>query len=139
MDLTNLRKLINDSGMTSDSISDASGVNVQTIKKYYRTNDGNPQADFLMKLADFFAVPLDYLCGRCTKEECAAIEESFADNFRLLRKETYESDCIVTISEFILKFPNLSVGDIKKKFRLTSKEYEMIFDLCGFKKEKVNV
>lgn len=91
MDLTNLKKLINDSGMTLDSISDASGVNVQTIKKYYRTDDGNPQADFLMKLSDFFAVPLDYLCGRCTKEECAAVEESFADNFRLLRKETYES------------------------------------------------
>ena len=50
-----------------------------------------------------------------------------------------EIDYIITISEFILKFPNLSVGDIKKKFRLTSEEYEMIFDLCGFKKEKVNV
>lgn len=91
MDLTNLQKLINDSGMSPDSISDASGVNVQTIKKYYHTNDGNPQADFLLKLSDFFAVPLDYLCGRCTKEECAAVEESFADNFRLLRKETYEA------------------------------------------------
>lgn len=91
MDLTNLNKLINDSGMTPDAISDASGVNVQTIKKYFRTDDGNPQADFLMKLADFFAVPLDYLCGRCTKEECTVVEESFADNFRLLRKETYES------------------------------------------------
>ena len=91
MDLTNLKKLIDDSGMTPDAISDASGVNVQTIKKYYHTNDGNPQADFLLKLADFFAVPLDYICGRCTLEECAAVEESFADNFRLLRKETYET------------------------------------------------
>lgn len=41
-----------------------------------------------------------------------------------------EIDYIVTVSDFILKFPNLSVGDIKKKFRLTSEEYEMIFDLC---------
>ena len=41
-----------------------------------------------------------------------------------------EIDYIVTVSDFILKFPNLSVGDIKKKFRLTSEEYEMIFELC---------
>ena len=91
MDLTNLKKLIDDSGMTPGTISDASGVNVQTINKYFHLDDGNPQIDFLMKLADFFAVPLDYICGRCTTEECAAIEESFADNFRLLRKETYET------------------------------------------------
>lgn len=51
-----------------------------------------------------------------------------------------EIDYIVTVSDFILKFPNLSVGDIKKKFRLTSEEYEMIFDLCGFKEvNKSNV
>lgn len=41
-----------------------------------------------------------------------------------------EIDCIVTVSDFILKFPNMSVGDIKKKFRLTSEEYDMIFELC---------
>lgn len=41
-----------------------------------------------------------------------------------------EIDYIVTVSDFILKFPNLSVGDIKKKFRLTTEEYDMIFELC---------
>ena len=51
-----------------------------------------------------------------------------------------EIDCIITVSEFILKFPNLSVGDIKKKFRLTSEEYELTLDLCGFKEvNKSNV
>ena len=51
-----------------------------------------------------------------------------------------EIDYIITVSDFILKFPNLSVGDIKKTFRLTSEEYETILNLCGFKEaNKSNV
>ena len=91
MDFSNLRKLVVESGMTLDAISKAAGVNKATLNKYLYREVGNPPMSIFVKLADFFAVPLDYICGRCTLEECAAIEESFADNFRLLRKETYES------------------------------------------------
>ena len=41
-----------------------------------------------------------------------------------------EIEQIVTVCDFIIRFPSMSVGDIKRKFRLTSEEYEMIFDLC---------
>lgn len=94
MDLTNLKKLIYDSGLTLDGISKASGVGKSTIQKYLYRGSTNPPMDIMIHFADLFAVPLDYICGRCTLEECNAIEESFADNFRLLRKETYESTAL---------------------------------------------
>lgn len=36
---------------------------------------------------------------------------------------------MANIMDVILKYPGLTVGDIKKKYHLTSEEYDMIFDL----------
>ena len=41
-----------------------------------------------------------------------------------------EVDRIVQVEDFIMKFPSMSVGEIKKKFHLSSEEYDMIFELC---------
>ena len=41
-----------------------------------------------------------------------------------------EIDLIVSVADFILKYPNRSVAEIKQRFRLTSEEYDMIFELC---------
>lgn len=49
-------------------------------------------------------------------------------NITILSQDEIEQ--IVTVGDFIIRYPSMSVGDIKRKFRLTSEEYEMIFDLC---------
>ena len=49
-------------------------------------------------------------------------------NLRILTPD--EIDRIVEVEDFILKFPSMSVRDIKKKFHLSSEEYDMIFELC---------
>lgn len=41
-----------------------------------------------------------------------------------------EVDRIVQVEDFIMKFPSMSVREIKKKFHLSSEEYDMIFELC---------
>lgn len=86
----NLRTLVENSGMTQKSIAEASGIPMASFRLYL-TEEAQPPIDRLFALADLFAVPLDYISGRCTKEECDAIEESFADNFRLLRRRDYEN------------------------------------------------
>lgn len=86
----NLRTLVENSGMTQTSIAEASGIPMASFRLYL-TEEAQPPMDRLFALADLFAVPLDYISGRCTKEECDAIEESFADNFRLLRRQDYEN------------------------------------------------
>ena len=88
-----LRFLIDDSGMTHEHIADAAGIPRASFNLYLK-EEASPPTDRLIKLADLFGVPLDYICGRCTREECDAIEESFADNFRLLRRKDYET-CIL--------------------------------------------
>lgn len=86
----NLRTLVENSGMTQASIAEASGIPTVSFRTYL-TEKAQPPIERLMALADLFAVPLDYISGRCTKEECDAIEESFADNFRFLRRRDYEN------------------------------------------------
>lgn len=86
----NLRTLVENSGMTQESIAEAIGIPAVSFRVYL-TEKAQPPIDRLFALADLFAVPLDYISGRCTKEECDAIEESFADNFRFLRRKDYEN------------------------------------------------
>lgn len=86
----NLNTLMNKCGLSEDKISEASDIPKSSLRNYM-SGKAQPTADRLLVLADIFAVPLDYLYGRCTKEECDAIEESFLDNFRILRRVDYEN------------------------------------------------
>lgn len=96
-DSENLRTLVENSGMTQKSIAEASGIPMASFRLYL-SEEIEPPVSRLIALADLFAVPLDYIFGRCTKEECDVIEESFADNFRLLRRKDYEK-CTLKLVE----------------------------------------
>ena len=91
-DPTNLQTVLELSGMSWRKICEACDITPKSLSEYL-VGKNCPQTSNLLKMADVFAVPLDYLVGRCTKEECDAIEESYADNFRLLRKKDYE--CLI--------------------------------------------
>jgi RNA polymerase sigma factor (sigma-70 family) len=85
-DPTNLNFLIKESGMPISAIEKC-GISISN----YIYGRHNPSLDALLRMADIFAVPIDFILGRCTKEECDAVRESFAKNFRILRKEDYEA------------------------------------------------
>lgn len=86
----NLKKLIGESGLTYDAVSNGTGISKSIIRNYI---DGLtvPKIDAVVTLADFFAVPIDFLVGRCTIEEEEAILNDYSANFMKLRSASYET------------------------------------------------
>ncbi len=84
-----LRFLIDATDISTGKISDINGISKISINKYLR-GQGNPVMETLVRLADYFAVPLDYLVGRCDIETAEAIEKDYAAHFMALRREPYE-------------------------------------------------
>ena len=85
---TRLRSLIESTGMSVNEISVAMGISNATLRYYLSTE--KPGFDNLLKMADYFAVPLDYLTGRCTEEQAKEIEEDYHKTFMTLRRAPYE-------------------------------------------------
>lgn len=83
------RKLVECTGMSFYELSLATGMSHATIVTYCR----NSKPDFrnLLTLADYFAVPLDYLAGRCTLEQANEILENYSATFMALRRAPYEA------------------------------------------------
>lgn len=84
-----LNDLIKQSGMPIEKIAKESGIGESTLYKILKHNY-NPSVDGMWALADYFAVPLDYLVGRLSKEDAEKVKESYKENWRVLQKATYE-------------------------------------------------
>lgn len=63
MNLLNLRKRL---GLTQQQVADALGINVVTYYGYEKERS-DPSLKMLIRLADFYNVSLDYLCGYQTQ------------------------------------------------------------------------
>lgn len=83
------RKLVECTGMSFHELSLTIGMSQATLISYSR----NSKPDFcnLLTLADYFAVPLDYLAGRCTLEQANEILENYPSAFMALRRAPYEA------------------------------------------------
>lgn len=88
--VTRLRNLIKSTGLSNYRISIATGISYQVIGKYCNGRSA-PGMEHLIKLADYFAVPLDYLTGRCSHEEAKAIADNYPSCFMALRRAPYEA------------------------------------------------
>ena len=86
----NLQALIDGCGLSCDTIAKVTGVSVESMYKYTagRATFGIKNA---ILLADFFAVPLDYLVGRCDEETTKHIQENYGRYFMELRRAPYEA------------------------------------------------
>lgn len=85
-----LRNLIESTGMPVNKISEATKISRCAMDNYLKRCK-NPSVDTLIKLADYFAVPLDYLAGRCSEEEAKAIGDNYSARFMELRRAPYEA------------------------------------------------
>ena len=56
----------------------------------YLSGQKRPGIGTLIAIADFFAVPLDYLFGRCDLETAEAVLRDYGANFQKLRRMAYE-------------------------------------------------
>lgn len=85
-----LNALIERAGLSQPQVALATDISLATIHAYCM-GKVNPGLASLMTLADFFAVPLDYLCGRCTEEQARAILDNYNETFMALRRAPYEA------------------------------------------------
>lgn len=85
-----LTALIERAGISQPQVALATNISVATIHAYC-TGKLSPGLSSLAVLADFFSVPLDYLCGRCSEEQAVEILADYGANFMALRRAPYEA------------------------------------------------
>lgn len=91
----NLKSLISTTSVVISSLSESTGVPVPTIQSYLRGRS-TPSIDKLIAFADFFNVPLDFLCGRYSLEDSREFIKNYGENFMKLRRTDYEKYLIHT-------------------------------------------
>ena len=84
-----LNELLEQTDISARSLSALTGISYNSMVKYVR-GDCIPYVDVLIKLADWFAVPLDYFCGRCDEETSRKILENYSEHFMELRRASFE-------------------------------------------------
>ena len=85
-----LRKLMDEAGLSIDRLNEATGISKMSLFKYLR-GENVPGLDNLMCLADYFAIPLDYLVGRCDFDTANSILHDYASHFMEMRRAPYEA------------------------------------------------
>lgn len=99
-----LENLIAQSGLPVYRIAEDSGIGGSTLNKILRHNYP-PSVDAMWALADYFAVPLDFLVGRLSKEETEKIQENFQENWKLLQRSTYERQIVHKKAAYLQPIP----------------------------------
>jgi len=84
-----LRKLLDGSGLSVYKFCEVMNMSEQTVNAIMRGRY-SPKMATVVRIADFFAVPLDFLCGRCTEEQARQILDNYAEHFQELRRAAYE-------------------------------------------------
>ncbi len=113
-----LNELLTQTGLDTKQLAGHIGVSEREIINWRRLESWMPpeytlpSLETVIKVADFFCVPLDFLVGRCTKTESENLQEYFAEQFETLRRdcafdEPWPYNLVTTINggapvEFIL-------------------------------------
>lgn len=84
-----IEKVSEETGLSKSRIAEAIGLSQTNMNKYI-LGVIVPKLDTLEQIADYFAVPMDYLLGRCSLEQAKAVEENYGEHFRVLQSESYE-------------------------------------------------
>ena len=61
------------------------GISSEEYNKCCGYKSGSPSIETVVRIADYFAVPLDYLLGRCTEEEAKSLLENYAEAVKTVR------------------------------------------------------
>lgn len=85
-----LKALMDESCTTIDILSEATGVSRISIVNL-RSGKTLPETLLIIKLADYFAVPMDFLCGRMDEEKANEVLEDYHEHFMDIRRASYES------------------------------------------------
>ena len=86
----NLKALIARSGLSVERVAEATGVKKESIKNYIHQGTTLP-LNALVALADYFAVPLDFIVGRCDEETAHEVLKDYGRHFMELRRAPFEA------------------------------------------------
>ena len=84
-----LAYLMNQAGVSIDKMEKQTGISHASMVHYLKKGE-MPGVKAIVAMADYFAVPTDYLLGRFSPEEMAEIEKDYGKKFQLLRKLSYD-------------------------------------------------
>ena len=80
----NFQWLLEKADVSLKQLSDGTGIKESSLKMY-KYGNSIPGVDPLVKIADYFRVPVDFLLGRCNARENGEIFENYEDYFKVLR------------------------------------------------------
>lgn len=72
-----------------ETLSEKTNLSVNALRNYVH-HVSNPPLSAIIKIADFFQIPIDILVGRCTEEEYLEFMNGFKPEFMKLEKNAYE-------------------------------------------------
>ena len=85
-----LRALMDQAKIGPQRLGDCLSMNPSNIVSYLNGR-ANPSLDTIIAFADFFAVPLDYILGRCDLSTAEDVLLNYHDTFQSLRRVAYEN------------------------------------------------
>lgn len=113
MNIKNLRKQIN---KTQEEVAKDLNLQKQTFQNY-ELGKRKPDIETLIKIADYFNVSLDYLCGRQNKNLIFA--DSLSDKKKELIsmiKDLNDDETLIAIG-FVAKLANKPIDEVMQKIK----------------------
>lgn len=84
------RVLKEKSGVTMDELASATGLSLSSLHNYYHGRT-QPGITALIKLAQYFAMPIDYFVGLCEEKDAEDAKACYAERFMQMRKAPWEA------------------------------------------------
>lgn len=85
------RELMEKAGVSREVVASDTGISLASIYQYGRDGSNTPKIDNIMKIADYFCVPLDFLLGRCDRGTAENILSDYRHCFREIQRGRYET------------------------------------------------
>ena len=95
---------------TAYSVSREIGIGLATCRLIL-LGKSVPQFSTIVKIADYFAVPVDILIGRCSADDYNKLMRDYCNSFRLLRRYDYEEKLTKELTEKAMEFVPKTFSD----------------------------
>lgn len=92
-DATRFKQLIQQTGVSYRELAKSCGISEASLVTYINGTNA-PRMDNLMLIADYFAVPLDFLVGRMDRELADNLVANYKDCYMQIRRKDYECSVI---------------------------------------------
>lgn len=93
-DATRFKQLVQQTGVSYNELAKAIGITMPSLVSYLRDACA-PRLDNLMLIADYFAVPLDFLVGRMDRDLADNLVANYKDFYMQIRRKDYECSVLI--------------------------------------------